>query len=393
MARDEASETLSGQEAWSLPAWTYTDPDFMELERRKVWRPAWQLVCHVSDIPSPGDYQAFRMPGELAVVVRGKDGDIRAFHNVCRHRAARLLDGDHGNCGGRITCPYHAWSYALDGRLVGVPFAEQYEAFDKADHGLVPVEHAISGGFVYVRFEPGSESLADYLGPVAEEMALYRFAEMEPLVPVRTRLRQVNWKNACDNYVDALHIRVAHSGLDSLVRESYRLTIDRGVDKIFADIDQQGRAGPSVEAYRRLLPPVEHLPEERQRLWTYWRLWPGLMFDVYPDQIDFMQFIPVSPTTCILRDGAYALPDERREMRLARYLNHRINREVNAEDTALIERVQDGMASSSFTSGPLGKSEISLRQFAEKMRQFIPLSCEDVKPSAMRMEAALNGEG
>jgi len=380
---------MSEQASQSLPAWTYRDADFMELERRGVWRPAWHLVCHLSELQRPGDYRTFRIPGELAFVVRGRDGDLRAFHNVCRHRAARLLDGDAGNCGGRITCPYHAWSYALDGRLVGVPFAELYENFDKADHGLAPVEFDTFAGFVFIRFEPGGPSLAEELGPVAEEMALYRFAEMEPLVPVRTRVREVNWKNACDNYVDGLHIRVAHGGLDSLLRESYRLTIDRGVDKIFAEIDQPGRATPSVDLYRRVLPRVEHLPPERQRMWTYWRLWPGLMFDVYPDQIDFMQFIPISPTTCVLRDAAFALPDARREMRLARYLNHRINREVNAEDTELIARVQDGMASSSFTAGPLGQSEICLRSFAERMRRTIPLACEREKPGRQAVEAAL----
>jgi phenylpropionate dioxygenase-like ring-hydroxylating dioxygenase large terminal subunit len=202
-------------------------------------------------------------------------------------------------------------------------------------------------------------------------------------------VREVNWKNACDNYVDALHVRVAHPGLDSLVRETYRLTVDGGVDKIFASVDLPNRAGPSVELYRKLLPRVDHLPDERQKMWTYYRLWPGLMFDVYPDQIDFMQFIPLSPTTCLLRDGAYALPDERREMRAARYLNARINRDVNREDKGLIERVQDGMGSSSFLAGPLGKNEICLRNFAERMRRTIPLAREREKPSRERLEAAL----
>jgi phenylpropionate dioxygenase-like ring-hydroxylating dioxygenase large terminal subunit len=150
-----------------------------------------------------------------------------------------------------------------------------------------------------------------------------------------------------------------------------------------------------VQAYRKLLPPVDHLPEDRQRLWTYYRLFPSLMFDVYPDQIDFMQFIPVSATRCILRDGAYALPDAdkpekwRREMKAARYLNQRINREVNAEDKELIERVQDGMASTSFSRGPLGRNEICLRSFAQRMRSAIPISREIERPSRARLEAAL----
>jgi phenylpropionate dioxygenase-like ring-hydroxylating dioxygenase large terminal subunit len=384
-----APRLVSDEASFSLPAWTYRDEGFLALEREKVFMPAWHLVCHLSNIPKPGDYQAFRLLGESAIVVRAKDGGVRAFHNVCRHRAARLLDGDHGNCGARIVCPYHAWSYGLDGRLQGVPFIDEYENFEREDHGLVPIEHAVFAGFVYIRFVPGGPPLESELEPVAEEMGLYRFEDMQPLVPIRQRIREVNWKNATDNYVDALHIRVAHAGLDSLVKQTYRLSIDRGVDKIFSSVDLENRAGPSVSAYRKFLPRIEHLPEERQKMWTYWKLWPSLMFDVYPDQIDFMQFIPVSPTVCILRDGAYAVPDDRREMRAARYLNQRINRSVNAEDKALIERVQDGMSSSSFASGPLGKNEICLRHFARRMRDAIPLSREREQPSRERIDAEL----
>lgn len=377
------------QTGWSLPAWTYYDADFMALEKQAIFLPAWHLVCHVSDIPNPGDYQTFAMMGERAIVVRGKDGDVRAFHNVCPHRAARLLDGDYGNSGGRVTCPYHAWSFGLDGQLMAVPFIEEYEDFDKADFGMFPLEHGIACGFVYVRFGEGRESLEEYLAPIAEEMGIYRFADMEMLVPVRSRLREVNWKNACDNYVDALHIRVAHPGLTSLVRDTYRLEVDRGADKIFAEAGVGKSAHRSVQAYRDILPKVDHLPLERQRMWTYYRMFPGLMFDVYPDQIDFMQFIPLTPTTCILRDAAYALPDSRREMKLARYLNQRLNRDVNAEDRVLIERVQEGMGTSVFGQGPLGKNEICLRQFAERIRATIPIAVEIERPSSVRLRAEL----
>lgn len=388
-------EAFADQSGWSLPAWTYTDADFMALEKAKLFMPAWHLVCHVADLPRPGDYQTFAMMGERALVVRGKDGAIRAFHNVCPHRAARLVDGDangdgHGNCGGRITCPYHAWSFALDGKLLAVPFIEEYENFAKEDFGLFPLEHGINNGFVYVRFGEGTQTLDEYLDPIAEEMGLYRFGAMEPLVPIRSRVREVNWKNACDNYVDALHIRVAHPGLNSLVRDTYRLTVDRGVDKIFAEAGTGKSAHASVTAYRNVLPRVDHLPEDRQQMWTYYRLFPGLMFDVYPDQIDFMQFIPLTPTTCLLRDGAYALPDSRREMKAARYLNGRINRDVNLEDKSLIERVQDGMGTSRFKQGPLGRNEICLRSFAQRMRREIPISAQVQHPGRERLQAELN---
>lgn len=380
---------IANESAWSLPAWTYADADFMALERQKIFLPAWHLVCHVNDIPETGDYQTFSLFNELAFVVRGKNGDVRGFHNVCRHRAARLLDGTHGNCGRAVTCPYHAWTYQLDGRLTGVPFLDQYENFDRADHGLVPVEADVFEGLVFIRFRAGGLSLADYLHPIAEELRLYRVAAMKPLRQVGNRVRDVNWKNATDNYVDALHIRVAHDGLHGLLGDSYRLAIDRGVHKIFSELETARAPSLSNRAYCKYLPGVDHLPEERQRMWTYWKLWPGLMFDVYPDQIDFMQFIPLTPTSCILRENAYGLDDDRREMKAVRYLNVRINRTVNREDKDLIERVQAGMGSSSFQSGPLGKSEVCLRHFADRMRETIPLAREREKPGRDAFERAL----
>lgn len=390
-ARDR-NATLSlavNEDSQSLPAWIYSDPDFFALEREKIFLPAWHLVCHLSDIPNAGDYHCFSICGELAIVVRGKDGRVRAFHNVCRHRAARLLDGESGNCGGRIVCPYHAWTYQLDGALTGVPYLDDYENFERREHALTPIEIDAFAGFVFIRFRAGGPSLASYLSPIAEELAIYRTQEMRPLRKVGARIREVNWKNATDNYVDALHIRVAHNGLNGLLGDSYTLTIDRGATKIFSEIQTSRMAKASNAAYCKFLPRAEHLPEERQKMWTYYKLWPSLMFDVYPDQVDFMQFIPLTPTTCLSRECAYALNDDRREMKAARYLNWRINRIVNREDKDLIERVQAGMGSSSFTAGPLGRSEICLRQFAAQMRETIPLARRREKPPIAEFEAAL----
>jgi phenylpropionate dioxygenase-like ring-hydroxylating dioxygenase large terminal subunit len=121
-----------------------------------------------------------------------------------------------------------------------------------------------------------------------------------------------------------------------------------------------------------MLPPVPHLPAAAQRRWLYFKMWPNVAFDIYPDQVDFMQFLPVSPTETLVREIAYAIPDDRREMRAARYLNWRINRRVNAEDTVLIKRVQLGMESRYYEPGPLGTSEVCLRSFAAKLRRLIP---------------------
>ncbi len=360
------------EEALSLPAWIYHDPGFFELEKRTIFRTAWQLVCHVSDIPGRGDFHSFEFLGESVIVVRGDDGEVRAFHNVCRHRAARLLDGAKGNCGRRITCPYHAWTYALDGRLVGVPHRESFRGLDAARHGLAQLEHEIFMGFVFVRFEPGLPSVRAMAAPYAHELAAYHLEELVPEGRVTLRPRGVNWKNVADNYSDGLHINVAHPGLTRLFGRSYGIEAQPWIDKMWGVLRDEPSGKWSERLYQRLLPRVERLAPERQRLWTYFKLWPNIAFDIYPDQVDFMQFLPVSPTETMIREIAYVHPDSRREMRAARYLNWRINRRVNLEDRALIERVQSGMTSSSYTMGPLSADEVCLRSFGRRMRSLIP---------------------
>jgi carnitine monooxygenase subunit len=360
--------------AYSLPAWIYRDAEFFELEKQAIFRGAWQLVCHLSDIPRPGDFHTFEFLGESVVVLRADDGAVRAFHNVCRHRGARLLDGPAGRCGRRITCPYHAWTYALDGRLVAVPQRAGFPGLDMAQHGLKRLEHEVYMGFVFVRFAPGLPSVREMAAPYEQELALYRFEELVPLGREARRPRAVNWKNVADNYSDGLHINVAHPGLSRLFGQGYRIEARPWIDKMWGMLRDAPSANWSERLYQRLLPPVPRLPPERQRLWTYFKLWPNVAFDIYPDQVDFMQFLPISPTATLIREIAYAHPDARREMRIARHLNWRINRRVNLEDRALIERVQAGMASSSYSMGPLSEGEVCLRSFARRMRGLIPES-------------------
>jgi phenylpropionate dioxygenase-like ring-hydroxylating dioxygenase large terminal subunit len=374
--RPVSSQTTAPIEdpAVGLPAWIYHDRDFFELEKRTIFRTSWQLVCHGSDIPQPGDYHCFDLLGESIVSLRGRDGQIRSFHNVCRHRASRLLDGPKGHCGGRITCPYHAWTYSLDGRLIGVPHRETFRDLKPELHGLVPLEQEIYRGFIFVRLEPGLPGVAEMLAPYAEDLAAYRLEELVPQGRVTMRPRAVNWKNVADNYSDGMHIDVAHPGLNRLFGKTYGIEAQPWVDKMWGQLQDAPRSSWSERLYQRLLPSVDYLPPERQRLWTYFKLWPNVALDIYPDQIDFMQFIPVSPTETIIREIAYVHPDTRREMKAARYLNWRINRQVNKEDTALIARVQAGMGSSSYSVGPLSESEVCLRSFTRRMHQMIPES-------------------
>jgi len=163
------------------------------------------------------------------------------------------------------------------------------------------------------------------------------------------------------------------------------------IHKASGDVRESRKNTLSNRLYDQIMPFVDHLTADKQRHWVYYRLWPNLAFDVYPEQMDFMQFIPISAATTMIRELPYALPDDRREVQVARYLNWRINRQVNAEDTDLISRVQEGMGTSGFTSGPLAKTEICLIDSAEKIRDSIPVARLSEKPDEQIL-AAVNAE-
>lgn len=373
MAARFAPIAVDPQADLSLPGWVYHDPAYFEVEMARVIRPAWQIVCHDSDIPTAGDWRTLELLGESILIIRGQDQEVRAFANVCRHRGSRLVDGQAG-CAKRLTCPYHAWTYAADGRLIGVPDREDYPGLDPSRLGLLPVELESWRGFLFVRLEGGGPSVAAMMEPYQAEVAPHRLEELRAIGRITLRPRDVNWKNVADNYSDGLHIPVAHPGLTRLFGSCYRIEAGPHVDRMWGDLIERPSANPSERAYQHFL------PEGAGRRWLYFKLWPNVALDIYPDQVDFMHFVPVGPTETLIREISYALPDGRREMKAARYLNWRINRRVNAEDTELIRRVQKGMASSYYRPGPLGESEVCLRSFAQKLRRLIPETRLDSLP-------------
>jgi carnitine monooxygenase subunit len=368
---DDTEPFNDALDGWSLPAWTYHDPAFYALEMDRIFRPSWQIVCHESDIAHPGDWHSLDYAKESVIVVRGQDRVIRAFTNVCRHRGSRLVDGDQG-CAKKLVCPYHAWTYDLDGRLTGVPDAASYPTLDRDASGLVAVDASIWHGFIFVRLEGTGPSVAQMMAPYEHQIAPYRFEELTALGRVTVRPRDVNWKNIGDNYSDGLHIPVAHPGLTRLFGKSYGVEAEDHVDRMWGDLVDRPSANWSERLYQTLLPPVPALPDANQKRWLYFKLWPNIAFDIYPDQVDFMQWLPTGPTNCVIREISYGLADDRREMRAARYLNWRINRQVNAEDTVLVSRVQAGMASKSFSMGPLSDKEVCLKNFCKRMRRIMP---------------------
>ena len=135
-----------------LPGWCYHSEALLELERDTVFRNHWQIACHVSDIPNSGDYFTFDLCGERALIVRGQDGEVRGFHNICRHRGSRVVADEKGTCKGALVCPFHGWVYNLDGTLRGAAQPQTFPDLDKVEFGLKPIDLEVWNGLVFIRF-------------------------------------------------------------------------------------------------------------------------------------------------------------------------------------------------------------------------------------------------
>ena len=165
-----------------LPAWTYHSDALFALEREKLFLTHWQVVGHVCNLPDPGDWLAFDLLGERAVVMRGADGEVRAFHNLCRHRGARVVAGEEGHCKGSIVCPFHGWVYNLDGSLRGAAQPTSFGTLNREEFGLKPIEMEIFHGFIFLRFSPGPQpSVATLLAPFDADFAGYGVRDVLPV--------------------------------------------------------------------------------------------------------------------------------------------------------------------------------------------------------------------
>jgi phenylpropionate dioxygenase-like ring-hydroxylating dioxygenase large terminal subunit len=358
----------------ALPAWVYSHPRMTQLEIERILRPSWQVACHVNSIPRAGDYTAFDLGPDSVVVLRDKEGQIRAFHNVCRHRGARLLDGD-GHCSGLIVCPYHGWSYQTDGRLTGVPLRDSFPGLDRDAHGLKPVHVEIMLGLVFVCLAdvppaPPSQVWAGLL----DELSPYRMEEMQPLGPIGEEHWEVDWKIAMDNYLESYHVPIGHPGLNRLATpDNEDQSGVPGVARGISWLRDTPSPRWSERAYQALLAktPID-LPPAQLKSWRFYSGLPNLGIDLYPEQVDFFQILPRGPGRCTIRYALFGHPDSRREMKALRWLGSRINASVNAEDRWLCERVQRGLQSPSYTPGPLSTIEKWMLEFHEQLERTIP---------------------
>jgi len=369
----------------AMPAWVYGHAEMARLEYERLLLPSWQIVCHVNSIPKAGDYVTLDLGRDNILVTRAGDGRIHAFHNVCRHRAARLVEGS-GSCGALIRCPYHGWSYGLDGKLRGVPVRESFAGGLNADElGLMAVKSEQFLGFVFVSVTGDPEPLAESWAPFLADFAPYDFESLQPLGAITHEDWDVDWKVAMDNYLDSYHVPFGHPGLNRMFTADYigMATLPNGVTRGVGYMKERFSPRWTEQQYQKWAPEVATaLPDAERRCWRYYSMLPNLGIDVFPDQMDFFQVLPRGPGKCSIRSATFALPDDRREMKLLRYLNARINRGVMREDEFLCKRVAQGLTSHGFEPAPLSEIEICMRQFHDLIRSRIPEAALDRPPVA-----------
>lgn len=374
-------------ETWDrsgLPGWAYHSPAFLGLEKAELFASHWQIACHVCDLPAPGSWVALDIGDDRALVIRGQDGTIRAVHNLCRHRGARVAAGEQGQCRNAIVCPFHGWVYNLDGTLRGPARPRTFESdLDRSQYGLKPMECEIWMGFVFVRVHPGPQgSVAEAFAPYAADFADYRLDDLAATGPAWTSEIAVNWKSVRDVDNEGYHVAMAHPALQDLYGSSYADFVSpEGLAWSTAQFNAHGGRRWSVRHYLKILPDQPKLPEDKRRSWAYFGIFPNAVFTMTPEGVQFYQELPLGTDRTLIRSMSYRRPDEDRRTRLARYLASRIDRETQNEDIQLSIWSNEAMRSSAFDGFHLSDLEWGVRRYHDRLRGVLPvLTCPDAPP-------------
>ncbi|MDQ0321035.1 phenylpropionate dioxygenase-like ring-hydroxylating dioxygenase large terminal subunit [Pararhizobium capsulatum DSM 1112] len=383
-------------ESWDrrgLPGWCYHSNALLELEKQHVFREYWQIACHVSDIPEPGNYIAMDVVGERALILRGQDGSVRGFHNICRHRGSRLVADDKGTCRNALVCPFHGWVYNLDGTLRGAARPRSFPPLDRQEFGLVPLETEIWMGFVFIRFAKGPQpSVAEQMQPFAEELGQYSTETMVPAGSIWTQISPVNWKSVRDVDNEGYHVAMAHPALQDLYGSTYYdEPFVGGLCRSFASYNPHAGRRWSVRNYVAVAPEATHLPESLRKAWIYYGLFPNAVIAVTPETVQFYQEFPLSTGQTLLRGGVYRHAAETRAQRAARYLAYRIDRDTQAEDVQLTVWSNEAMTSKAFHGFYLSDLEYGVRTHHNHLRDVLPVMTLDQAPDEERI-GAVNAE-
>ena len=366
-----------------LPGWAYHSQELFELECRELFATHWQYVCHVSEVAETGAFRTLDMGGERGVVIRGNDGTLRGFHNLCRHRGSRLFTTGKGRCKGPLVCPYHGWSYNNDGTLRGVARPETFPELDRNRWGMIPLDTEIWNGLVFIRFQTGPQpSVAELFGRHRDEIEPYRLKDMklarrglwhEPI--------QANWKAVRDVDNEGYHVPQAHPALQDLYGMHYHDDpYIEGTSRSLGSFNEGPGRFWSVRNYKTVLPEAGHLPRPLRTAWLYIGLFPNFVLGFYPDSVIYYREIPVSATETVQNGGVFRYRSESRELKLARYLSGRIDRETSEEDRMLTIWASEAVNSSAYDGIILSDLEIGLKTHHDDLRNILPVLRLDMEP-------------
>jgi choline monooxygenase len=347
----------------------YVSPEFHALELDRIFGRSWVPVCVADEVAEPGSYVVVDVAGRSLIVCRNRSGELRAHHNVCRHRGSRLLlDGERGRVERFFQCPYHAWAYDLDGSCLGTPLftpeagiprdqqgafdMSDVQSFDKAEHALYPARVDTWASIVFVCLDPDSPSLADELGDLPERLAGYRLAEHRLLRRVEYEIA-ANWKLVAENFMEYYHLPWVHPGLVKVspLKAHFRwqgtgMYIGFCTSPIQANTEDGGWLG---------IPALSTLDHEDGTSARFVWLFPSIAVNVLPNHTFLLLTRPTSAGTT--QEVAYLLAHPECSDRAGDALETQVEGllafwdEVNREDIAIVERVQAGLADPAYTGG------------------------------------------
>jgi choline monooxygenase len=359
--------------AHTLASKFYTDPHILEVEQARIFRRTWQLVGTLDQacgemngaartISDPESFFTADVPGEPVIVVRDKQGILRAFSNVCRHRAGPIALGS--GCRNVLRCQYHGWTYTLDGRLIGTPDVEGVEFFDRSTMGMVPLCCEVWERFIFVNFDQNAKPVSVFLGQIPEQARGFEFAGLQ-LAERRDYVINCNWKVYVDNYLEGYHIPIAHPGL---MREidyaQYRTDTFRYHSQQFAPI----RAMKQDESAERFYTPGASRLKDALYFWIF----PNLMLNIYPDNISTNLIVPLGheKTLTIFEWFFHDISSPQVQERIQKAIA--FSDEVQQEDILLCENVQRGLRSSTYDRGRYSvKRENGVHHFHMLLSEFL----------------------
>lgn len=369
MARIQTSENpraRPGDEhlsARTLPGAVYYDEGVFREEIERLFLCHWLNVGHVTQIPNPGDFFTRDIGTESLLFIRGSDGRIRGFYNVCRHRGTRIVTDEKGEKLRSIVCPYHAWTYSTEGKLVGAPHTDTLEDFDKEDFGLYGVKTESWGGFIWANLDPKA-------APLKEQIAsLIKLTERWDIASLRLGAKHVyevdaNWKILAENYSECYHCAPIHPGLNRVTpyltgdNDAYmaqganRTAINGGFQTFASDYQSMTRSGYTKR------PPLKGMNEEDRKRIYYWVVFPNMFFSVHPDYLMIHRDWPQSPTHSRIECEWYFEPETIARPDFDPSDAVDMWDEINRQDWAVCERTQLGVRSRAWAGGRFSEQEI-----------------------------------